>query len=133
MINAFLIDAVRALHFLFILFLLGGLLAIPGGIALRAVWVTSPFFRWPHIAASLFLVLRIATHSPCPLTQLEYALRGTDRTPRSSDTLLLRHADAHQLTAGILAQAALTTLFFLIRPPRAKPTPALRTFLITQS
>jgi hypothetical protein len=118
-IEHLLAEAVRVIHILFVLFLLGGLLLIPAGAALRAAWVRHPWFRWPHLAASMFMVVRIWTSAPCPLSDLEYAIRG-EREVRRTDALLFRNMTQSHFSAGVMAQGVMCGLFLVMFPPRAR-------------
>lgn len=117
MIEHWLADAVRAIHLLFVLFLLGGLLVIPAGMVMRAAWVRHPWFRWPHLAASMFMVVRIWTGASCPLSDLEYAIRG-ERLVRPMNLLLFRDMERSQFSAGVIAQGIMSGLFLFVCPPR---------------
>ncbi len=117
MIEAGLANAIRAAHVLFVLFLLGGLVAIPAGMALRAAWVDNPWFRWPHFAASIFLVMRIWMGAPCPLSRLEHALHGGQRA-HWTDVLLFRNMENANFSAGVIAQGVMSGLFLIVCPPR---------------
>jgi hypothetical protein len=69
-------DAVLALHFLFVLFVVGGLPAIWIGGARRWRWVRSFKFRVAHLCAILFVALEALLGIACPLTTWENVLRG---------------------------------------------------------
>ncbi|ACC76089.1 DUF2784 domain-containing protein [Paraburkholderia phymatum] len=68
-------DAVLVLHALIVLFIVGGLLAIWAGAALRHAWVRNRVFRIVHLAAIGSVALLAALDLPCPLTVLEDRLR----------------------------------------------------------
>ena len=68
-------DAVLGLHFLFVCFVVFGLVAIFAGAALRWSWVRNPVFRAAHLAAIGIVVLQSWLGVICPLTTLEMALR----------------------------------------------------------
>lgn len=109
---------VRGVHLLFVLFLLGGLVAIAAGMALRASWVGDPWFRWPHLAASMFLVVRIQTGMGCPLSELEYSLRGGRMEAHWMDVMLFRSMGNARFSAGVMAQGVMSGLFLIVSPPR---------------
>ena len=75
--NAALADAILVIHAAFVLFVVGGLLAIWVGIALNLRFAFSPWFRGLHLAAIAFVVLETVMGYMCPLTIWEDALRGT--------------------------------------------------------
>ena len=74
---ALLADAVLIVHFLFVLFVVGGLLAIWAGAALGWVWVRNLRFRIVHLAAILFVMAESLVGLACPLTVWEDFLRKT--------------------------------------------------------
>ncbi|GAO35336.1 membrane protein [Sulfuricella sp. T08] len=74
---ALLADAVLIVHFLFVLFVVGGLLAIWTGAALGWAWVRDIRFRLAHLAAILFVMTESLVGMACPLTVWEDFLRKT--------------------------------------------------------
>jgi hypothetical protein len=69
-------DTVLAVHFLFVLFIVGGLVLIWAGVALKWRWVRNPWFRVAHLAAIVFVAAETLLGLPCPLTVWEDELRG---------------------------------------------------------
>lgn len=78
---ALLADIVLAVHFLFVLFVVGGLIAIWAGAALGWSWVRNFRFRVAHLAAVLFVAAESLAGIVCPLTVWEALLRraGTEQ------------------------------------------------------
>ncbi len=74
--SALLADAVLVVHALFVLFVVGGLLATWVGIALGRPFARDPWFRGVHLAAIGFVVAQALLGYVCPLTIWEDALRG---------------------------------------------------------
>ena len=74
---ALLADAVLIVHFLFVLFVVGGLLSIWTGAALGWAWVRNLRFRIAHLAAILFVMAESLVGMACPLTVWENFLRKT--------------------------------------------------------
>jgi uncharacterized protein DUF2784 len=72
---AALADLVLVVHFLFVLFVVGGLALIVVG-ARRWRWVRNRTFRIAHIAAIAFVAAESLLGIACPLTVWEDALRG---------------------------------------------------------
>ena len=70
-------DFILALHALFVLFVVGGLVAIWLGLALDLPWARNPWLRGLHLAAIAFVVGESLLGYVCPLTAWEDALRGT--------------------------------------------------------
>jgi hypothetical protein len=68
-------DAVLVLHALIVLFIVGGLIAIWSGAALKHVWVRNRAFRVLHLVAIGVVAILAALGVPCPLTVIEDHLR----------------------------------------------------------
>jgi uncharacterized protein DUF2784 len=69
-------DFVLAVHFLFVLFVVAGLVLIWIGAARGWRWVRNFWFRAAHLAAIVFVAGEAITGVACPLTLWEDALRG---------------------------------------------------------
>lgn len=72
---ALLADLVLIVHTSVILFVVGGLVMILMGAALRWRWVYNRWFRIAHLAAIGYVVLQAWVGLTCPLTDLENYLR----------------------------------------------------------
>jgi hypothetical protein len=70
-------DAVLIAHFLFVLFVVGGLLAIWIGAAFGWSWVRNLRFRVAHLTAILLVAAESLVGMACPLTVWEDLLRKT--------------------------------------------------------
>ena len=68
-------DAILVLHFLFVLFVVGGFAMILAGAALRWSWVRGRRFRMAHLGAILLVAAESLAGIACPLTIWEDALR----------------------------------------------------------
>ncbi|WP_197338785.1 DUF2784 domain-containing protein [Ralstonia solanacearum] len=68
-------DTVLVLHALVVLFIVGGLIAIVAGAALKHDWVRNRAFRLTHLAAIGVVATLALLGVPCPLTVLEDWLR----------------------------------------------------------
>jgi preprotein translocase subunit SecY len=68
-------NAVLVLHALIVVFIVGGLIAIWIGAALRHEWARHRGFRVLHLAAIGIVAILAALDVPCPLTVLEDRLR----------------------------------------------------------
>lgn len=71
----FLADVVLIIHFLYVLFVLVGLLFIWVGNYRRWNWIRKFWFRIIHLASIIFVVIISIFGVPCPLTILERNLR----------------------------------------------------------
>lgn len=69
-------DAVLLAHFGIVLFVIGGLLAVPLGSRRRWSWVGSAWFRVTHLATTAFVAIQAWLGQLCPLTTLEFWLRA---------------------------------------------------------
>ena len=68
-------DAVLALHFGIVLFVVAGLLLIVAGNMLRWGWVNALWLRLLHLPAIAIVVIEAWSGIACPLTTLEIWLR----------------------------------------------------------
>lgn len=69
-------DGVLTIHFLFVFFVVGGLVVIYLGKWLNWGWVRSPVFRVLHVAAIGLVVAQAWAGVVCPLTTWEAQLRA---------------------------------------------------------
>ena len=69
-------NAVLVLHALIVLFIVGGLIAIWIGAALRRGWARNRVFRAMHVVAIGIVAALAVAGLPCPLTVLEDQLRA---------------------------------------------------------
>ena len=119
---ALLADAVLIVHFLFVLFVVGGLLAIWTGAALGWAWVRNLRFRVAHLAAILFVTAESLVGMACPLTEWEDFLRNTGSGGTSFMQRWVGRVIFHDLPewvftlAYVLFALAVLATFLLIRP-----------------
>jgi hypothetical protein len=73
---SWLADLILAVHFAFVLFVVGGLALIWIGAGARWRWVRNPWFRGLHFAAICIVTAEAVLGIMCPLTVWEDALRG---------------------------------------------------------
>jgi len=73
---ATLADAVLAVHFAVVVFVIGGLLCIPVGHRRRWAWTTAWSFRLLHAVAIAVIAAQAWLGQHCPLTHLETWLRS---------------------------------------------------------
>src|SRR5512140_1559503 len=74
--NSALADLILVIHAAFVVFVVGGLLAIWIGLAAHARFARNALFRALHLAAIAFVVAEAILGYACPLTEWEDALRG---------------------------------------------------------
>jgi len=68
-------DIVLIVHFLFVLFVAGGLILTWIGAAMAWRWIGNFWFRSAHLAAIIFVAVESVIGITCPLTQWENTLR----------------------------------------------------------
>ena len=118
-------DAILALHFLFVLFVVGGLLAVWVGAALGWNWVRNIRFRIAHLAAILFVTAESLVGIACPLTVWEDFLRRTRAgevsfMQRWVGRLLYYNLPEWAFTIAYLLFVLLVLVtFLLVRPQRS--------------
>jgi len=117
-------DAVLAVHFLVVVFIVGGLLAVWAGAWPRWNWVRNRAFRYAHLGAILFVAAEAVLGIACPLTVWEDALRGGANAQsfvgRWVRWLLFYQAPEWVFTAAYAAWAAATLVTLVLVPPRKK-------------
>jgi hypothetical protein len=117
-------DAVLVLHFLIVLFIVGGLVLTWAGFFLQWKWVRSPLFRYLHVAAIVFVAIEALLGYACPLTIWEDALRGGARPEsfigRWVQRVLFYQAPEWVFTALYCLWAAATVATLKLVPPRRR-------------
>lgn len=118
-------DLVLILHFAYVLFVVGGLLAIWAGYALHWQWVRNRWFRVLHFAAITIVAIEAAVGVMCPLTILEDALRpgeeaGGSFLQRWLHAVMFWDWPLWVFTALYLAFTVAVAATFLWLPPRAR-------------
>ena len=117
-------DAILVVHFLIVIFIVGGLPAVWLGAALGWRWVRNPWFRYLHLAAIGFVALEALLGVMCPLTVWEDALRGgagaESFVGRWVRYFLFYEAPEWVFTAAYVAWAAATLATLWLVPPRRR-------------
>lgn len=122
-------DAVLVLHFLFVVYVVLGLLLILTGGLLRWSWVRNWWFRISHLAAIGIVVLQAWLGMICPLTTLEMWLRREAGDASYSGAFIAHWLDAilyYQAPAWVFALcytvfgAVVVMSWIWIRPERGK-------------
>jgi hypothetical protein len=101
---SFLADLVALFHLLFVLFVALGLLAILAGGALRWRWVRWWKWRMVHLVAISYVGIQTLLGFPCPITELEFALREAGGEVGDDRSFIQRMA--HAVLFGDLPQWA---------------------------
>ena len=81
-------DAVLVLHFVIVLFVIGGLVAVGAGNIRGWHWVNSLWFRLAHLAAVGVVVAQAWMGEVCPLTTVESWLRMQAGSPGYSRSFI---------------------------------------------
>ena len=117
-------DFVLFVHFAFVLFVVGGLVTVWLGAALRWEFVRSFGFRAAHLAAICFVAAEAVGGVICPLTLWEDALRGTATdssfVARWVHRLMFYELPEWVFTLTYLGFAGLVALTFWLVPPRRR-------------
>jgi hypothetical protein len=69
-------DAILVVHFVIVVFIVGGLIAVWIGAARGWRWILNPWFRYAHLAAIAFVAAEALLGVACPLTVWEDLARG---------------------------------------------------------
>jgi uncharacterized protein DUF2784 len=117
-------DAILVVHFLIVVFIVGGLLAVWLGAALGWAWIRNPWFRYAHLGAIVFVAGEALVGMACPLTEWEDALRGGARPEsfvgRWVQRLLFYRAPEWLFSAAYVAWALATLATLRLVPPRRR-------------
>jgi Protein of Unknown function (DUF2784) len=121
-------DVVLVLHFAYVLFVVGGLIAIWIGYALGWRWVRNRWFRVLHFAAIGLVAIEAVVGVFCPLTVLEDWLRpggqsGGSFVQRWVHALLFYDWPFWVFNALYLSFAAIVALSYVLLPPTRNPAP----------
>jgi hypothetical protein len=122
---ALLADAILIVHLLFVLFVVGGLLAIWSGALLGWRWIHNFWLRAAHLGAILFVAVESLAGLMCPLTVWEDLLRGKDAggagfIQRWVSRMLYYDLPGSAFTAIYVLFAAIVVMTFWKIPPREK-------------
>ncbi len=121
-------DAVLVLHFLVVLFVIGGLGFIVTGNLCTWHWVNNLWFRFAHLLAVAVVMLQAWLGALCPLTDLEMWLRSQAQAPTYSgsfiehwlQTLLYFNAPSWVFTLAYTLFGILVLFVWWYFPPRLR-------------
>jgi hypothetical protein len=120
-------DFVLVVHALFVLFVVGGLLATWVGLALGMGFASNRWFRGLHLAAIAFVAIESLLGFMCPLTLWEDSLRGNTGgegfIQRWIHAWLFWSAPAWVFTSIYVGFAALVAATWWRFPPRRPGEP----------
>ena len=116
-------DALLVVHFMVVVFIVGGLVLVWAGAALGWPWVRNPWFRYAHLGAIGFVAAEALLGIACPLTVWEDLLRGGPRPEsfvgRWVHYLLYYQAPEWVFTTAYVAWTAATLATLRFVPPRS--------------
>jgi hypothetical protein len=122
-------DLVVAFHSLYVLFAVGGELAILAGAALHWQWIRGRLFRFLHLAAVILVAIEAAIGMACPLTVWEYQLRRMAGQASEEQisfigriirSIIFYDFPPWVFTALYIGFGLLVVLTFLLIPPRRR-------------
>ena len=117
-------DVILVVHFLIVLFIVGGLVAVWVGAAAGWTWVRNRWFRYAHLGAIAFVAAEGLLGVMCPLTVWEDMLRGGVKAEsfvgRWVRYFLYYEAPPWVFTAAYVAWAAATLATLRLVPPRRR-------------
>jgi len=117
-------DALLVVHFIIVAFIVGGLVLVWLGAALRWQWIRNPWFRYLHLGAIAFVAAEALAGVACPLTVWEDALRGGLQpgsfVGRWMQRLLYYQAPEWLFTLAYGLWTAATLLTLWLAPPRRR-------------
>jgi hypothetical protein len=94
-------DLVATIHAGFVVFVVGGFVLIMAGELLHWRWVQNNRFRYIHLAATVFTLIRVWMGAACPMWFLEDWVRGSVNTVDDPMALwchrLCFRSDAHRV------------------------------------
>jgi hypothetical protein len=117
-------DVILVVHFLIVVFIVGGLVLVWVGAALQWRWTRNPWFRYLHLGAIGFVAAEALLGIACPLTLWEDMLRGGVRPEsfvgRWVQRLLYFRAPEWLFTVAYVLWTLATLLTLWLVPPRRK-------------
>src|SRR6476659_2570927 len=90
MLYALLADLIVAIHIAYVVYVVGGLVAILIGAARGRRWIRNPWFRVTHLLAILIVVVEIFLKRNCPLTIWEDQARAAAQQPVNGSAFMDR-------------------------------------------
>ena len=125
-------DVVVVIHLVYVVFAVGGQLALLGGIMFSWGWIFNPVFRIVHLVAVGLVGVEAAAGVSCPLTLWEYALRrlagqsDVAEVPfiaRLAGALIYYDLPQWTFTVAHIVFGLLVVATFVIVPPRFSGRP----------
>ncbi len=121
-------DLILVIHFLFVLFVVGGLALIWIGAAAGWRWVRNRWLRIAHLAAIFLVAAETLLGMVCPLTVWEDALRGapieTSFIARWVHRVLFYSFPEWVFAVAYVVFALAVAVTFRLVPPRRRENPS---------
>ncbi len=126
MLYRLLADVIMAIHFVYVVIVVGGLAAILLGLWRGWSWVRNFWFRTIHLLMIGIVAVQAILGIPCPFTVWEYQLRvaaGDEGRPgtfvsRLVHAMLFFELPPWVFTLGYILFGAAVFLAFVLAPPR---------------
>jgi hypothetical protein len=128
MLYALLADLIVAIHIAYVVYVVGGLVAILIGALRGRKWIRNPWFRVTHLLAILIVVMEVFLKLNCPLTTWENQARAVAHQPvdgsafmdRLLTFILIGTAPRWVINSAYFVFAIAIVATFLWAPPRWK-------------
>ena len=126
MFYSLLADLIVAVHIAYVVYVVGGLVAILIGALRGRRWIRNPWFRVTHLLAILIVVVEIFLKLNCPLTIWENSARAAAQQPvdgsafmdRLLTFILISEAPRWVVNGAYLFFAVAIAATFFLAPPR---------------
>jgi hypothetical protein len=128
MFYSVLADLIVVIHLGYVVYVVGGLIAILIGTWRGRKWIRNPWFRVSHLCAILFVVMEIILKLNCPLTTWEMSARAAAQQPvngsafmdRLLSFILIGTAPRWLINGLYIVFAIVIAATFIFAPPRWK-------------
>jgi len=128
MLYALLADLIVAIHIAYVVYVVGGLVAILIGAWRRRKWIRNPWFRVTHLLAILIVVMEVFLKLNCPLTIWENQARAAAQQPADGSAfmdrlltfILIGAAPRWVINGAYFVFAIAIAATFFLAPPRWK-------------
>jgi len=128
MLYAYLADLIVVIHLAYVVYVVGGLVAILIGMWRGRKWIRNPWFRVTHLLAILIVIAEIILKLNCPLTIWENSARAAAQQPvdgsafmdRLLSFILIGSAPRWLINGLYVVFAVAIVTTFIFAPPRWK-------------
>ena len=126
MLYALLADLIVAIHIAYVVYVVGGLVAILIGAWRGRKWIRNPWFRVTHLLAILIVVMETFLKLNCPLTTWEDQARAAAQQPADGSAfmdrllsfILIGTAPRWLINGAYLVFGIAIVATFFLAPPR---------------